>query len=269
MCLVAGCFLTVPALAKRNPGAQPLWEIGAFAFGVSQQAYPGADEQVNRALALPYVVYRGKFFRADGETAGLRAVKAQRYEIDIGAGASFGTRSDEISVRRGMPNLGTLVEFGPRIKWNLGSELPASQWRLELPLRGVFDLNDQGQYRGLAFEPRVVFQRRNQFGWSYSARLGGIFADSELASSFYSVLPSQSLPDRAAYAAKGGLVSLRLSASFSKSLSPDWRLFGFARIDDVSQSANRDSPLIKRDIGASAGFGLAYTWMRSDLSASD
>ena len=50
--------------------ALPLWELGALGFGSSQQAYPGADEQLTRGLLLPYGQYRGRFLRADRETAG-------------------------------------------------------------------------------------------------------------------------------------------------------------------------------------------------------
>ena len=75
--IFAGCcaVLSTAALAQAadGPAAAPLWEVGGVAFGVSQNAYPGSDQQVNRALALPYFIYRGDVFRADRETAGIRA----------------------------------------------------------------------------------------------------------------------------------------------------------------------------------------------------
>ena len=74
--------LAAPA-ALAQP-AEPLWEIGAGAFAVSQQAYPGADEHVNRGIALPYALYRGEFLRVDRGGAGLRAVKQPAFEVDIG-----------------------------------------------------------------------------------------------------------------------------------------------------------------------------------------
>ena len=131
--------------------ALPLWELGAFGFGSSQQAYPGADEQLTRGLLLPYGQYRGRFLRADRETAGLRAVKTPVYELDVGVAGSFGGSSAEIGARRGMPELGTLLEFGPRLKVNLGQwgeGRHAGRWRLDLPLRGVFDVSDSAAYRG-------------------------------------------------------------------------------------------------------------------------
>jgi outer membrane protein len=267
---VSGLWVAAAApVSAQSSEALPLWEIGAFGVGVSQQAYPGSDQQVSRGLALPYVVYRGRFLRADRETAGLRAIKTPRLELDVGVAGSFGARSEDIDARRGMPDLGTLVEFGPRLKWNLGEEPTNSAWRFELPLRGVFDLSDHAAYRGLALEPRLVFQRRAQGGWAYTTGLSAIVADQRLASTFYSVAPAYALTDRPAYAAERGLVAWRLSVSVSRNLSKDWRLFGFGRYDTVSGAANESSPLVKRTGGGSIGIGLAYTWMRSERTASD
>ncbi len=71
--LFAALAATAAQAATAQP-VEPLWEIGAGAFGVSQQAYPGADQQVNRGIALPYALYRGEYLRVDRGGAGLRAV---------------------------------------------------------------------------------------------------------------------------------------------------------------------------------------------------
>lgn len=259
----------IPLAAHAREPSLPLWEIGAFAVGVSQQAYPGSDQQVDRGLALPYFVYRGEVLRADRNTAGVRAIVTPRFELDVGVAGSFGARSGDIEARRGMPELGTLVEFGPRVRLNLGEGPGGGTWRLELPLRGVFDLSDRAQYRGLAFEPRLVFQRRAGAGWSYMTSAGAVLADQRLGRTFYGVDAPHVMVDRPAYEAQSGLVAWRLSASFSRNLSRDWRLFGFGRLDSVSGAANEHSPLVRRTDGASVGFGLAYTWMRSERSATD
>ena len=180
--------------------------------------------------------------RADGETAGLRAVKTPRFELDVGVAGSFGARSDDIDARRGMPDLGTLVEFGPRLKWKLGDDPATSAWRFELPLRGVFDLSDGAAYRGFAVEPRLVFQRRAKSGWAYTTGLSAIVADQRLASTFYGVDPVYARSDRPAYVAERGLVAWRLSATLTRELSKDWRVFGFARWDSVAGAANGEEP---------------------------
>lgn len=103
--------------AKAQDGARPaLWEVGGVAFGVSQQAYPGSDQQVNRALPLPYFIYRGELLRADRDTAGIRALKTDTFELDVGLAGSFGANSGALDARRGMREIGTLVELGPRLK---------------------------------------------------------------------------------------------------------------------------------------------------------
>lgn len=257
-----------PALAQTSSDL-PLWELGAFGLGVSQQAYPGSDAQLSRSLVLPYLVYRGEYFRADRNTAGIRAVKTERFELDIGVAGSFASRADEVWARRGMSDLGTFVEFGPRLRWNLGQGPGGGRWRLELPLRGVFDLNDGAAHRGMAFEPELKFQRRTQEGWFYSAGLSAILADKKLARTLYAVDPAFALADRPAYAAQSGLVAWRVSASLSRELSRQWRVVGFGRIDSVGGAANEDSPLVRRNTGASVGIGLAYTLYRSQRSAAD
>lgn len=258
---------------ESTPAASlPLWELGVFAFGVSQQAYPGSDEQLARGLVLPYGQYRGRFLRADRETAGLRAVKTPVYELDLGVSASFGGSSSEIGARRGMPNLGTLVEFGPRLKIKLGSwgeGRDAGRWRLDLPVRGVFDLTDGAAHRGMAFEPEINFQRRSLGGIGYEVSLGAIVGDRRLNRTFYGVAPIYALPDRPAYEAKSGLVAWRLSASVSRALTPDWRVVGFARFDSVAGAANEGSPLVRRTTGATVGVGFSYTWLRSDQRANE
>ena len=268
---VAGAaLLTTSASAlAQAPAAQPLWEIGGFALGVSQQAYPGSDQRVSRALAMPYVVYRGDILRADQGSVGLRAIKTPSFEVDVGFSGAFGSSSDRITTRQGMRDLGTLVELGPRLKWHLGAAPAGGTWRAEFPLRAVFDISDSFAHRGMSFEPELVYERRSQGGWRYNASIGAIVADRKLASTFYQVSGAEATLFRPAYTAQSGLVGWRVATSVSRSLTPDWRLFGFARIDSVAGSANKNSPLVRQTTGATVGVGVSYTWMRSSERARD
>jgi outer membrane scaffolding protein for murein synthesis (MipA/OmpV family) len=58
-------------------------------------------------------------------------------------------------------------------------------------------------------------------------------------------------------------MATRLSASLSKNISRDWTVFAFARADTVAGAANRNSPLVSRTTGFTAGAGLSWTWLRS------
>lgn len=264
--------LPLSALAQsvgEGEGRKPLWEVGVVGGGVSQVAYPGADQQVRRAAIAPFVIYRGEFLRADRDTAGLRAIRTDDFELDVSFAGAFGASSDKVEARRGMPDLGTLIEFGPRLRWKLGDGPGGGQWRFDLPLRGVFDISDRAAHRGMTLEPEVFFRRESTTGWTYAMRFGLIVADQRLADTFYEVAPRYATADRPAYEAKPGLVSWRVGTTLSRKLGPDWRVFGFARLDHLAGAANRDSPLVRRDTGLTAGIGASYTWLRSDTLVDD
>ncbi len=268
--MLLALLLAAPVAAQAQASADlPLWEIGAVGFGVSQQAYPGASEQVRRALALPYVIYRGKYLRADRDNVGVRVVNKERYELDVGFAGAFGSRASDTEARRGMPELGTLIEFGPRLKWNLGAAPGDGRLRADVALRGVFDLSDRLRYKGLSLEPRLVYERRGEGGWRYGASGGPLLGNARLADTFYGVAPAYALPDRPAYAAKAGLIAWRLGVSATRELTPDLRLFLFGRLDSVASAANRDSPLVRKTNGGSVGVGLSYTFARSSQRAGD
>lgn len=267
----AGMLAGVGPAAAQSPPADagpPLWELGVLSAGISQQAYPGSDEQVRRATLLPFGIYRGRLLRADGDTAGLRAVKTDNFELDIGLAGAFGARGRGLAARQGMPRLGTLLEFGPRARWRLGDAPLGGRWRADLPLRAVLDASDGFRSRGWSLEPELTWERR-QGAWRLSVSGSAILADRKLADTFYGVAPAEAIAGRPAYEAKAGLVALRLATGFLRDLSPDWRLFGFARVDTVQGAANRDSPLVRQTTGVTVGLGVSYTWLRSARRAQD
>jgi outer membrane scaffolding protein for murein synthesis (MipA/OmpV family) len=236
---------------------------------VSQQAYPGANQQVQRALLLPYIVYRGEVLRADRGTAGLRALQSDAFELDIGASAALGSSSQSLDARRGMPDLGTLVEFGPRLRWTLHRAPDGSRWRLDLPLRSVHDLSDGLQRRGTAFEPELKWQGVVGGQWFVNTGLSAVVVDRSLAQTFYGVTPAQATVSRPAYSAKAGLLTWRMAGAVGWRLSPNWNAFTYARVDSVSGAANEGSPLVRQTTGVSAGLGVSYVWQRSALPGVD
>ncbi len=247
----------------------PLWEVGAFGTGIKQQAYPGSSQQLDRALVLPFFIYRGQYFRADGGSVGLRAVKTETMEVDVGFSGAFGSNSNDIEARKGMSDLGTLVEFGPRVKWNLGSGPGNGRLRAELALRGVFDLTDSFKDKGLSLEPELIFERRTAGGIGYSTSLGLVLGDERLADTFYGVSPAFATATRPAYKAQSGLIMSRVSVNLFQNLTPNLRVFGFARLTSVDGAANPSSPLVRQNMGSTVGIGLVYTLARSETRATD
>lgn len=272
--LLAGAALAQTPAEPVEPPAppaapvKPLWEAGVVGLALSQQAYPGSDQQVGRVLALPYVLYRGPLLRADQGTVGLRAAKTQRYELDIGFAAALGSQAGDIEARRGMDDLGTLVEAGPRIKWFFGPSGQPGRWRLEVPLRGVFDLDEGLAWRGWALAPRLVFEHRVH-GWSHEISGGPLIGSRRLNEMYYGVPAAQATPQRPAYRADGGLMAWRLQTWWGRPIDSHWYLFAFARLDSVAGAANAGSPLVRRRNGGSVGVGMSWSGWRSQRPAVD
>lgn len=246
----------------------PLWEVGLFGGAASTPAYPGAADRSTRALVLPMLIYRGKVLRADRSGISARLFDTERVDLDVGFALSLPARSNDVAARAGMPDLNSLLEFGPRLKVLLSEPAAESRVRLELPLRTPLELGNGFRRQGLVFEPRVVFETSGKAQrWQADANIGAVFGDARLNQYFYEVAPQYANATRPAYHAGGGLMMTRLGVSLSHTLTPDWHLFGFTRYDNYTHGANRDSPLFRKNSGLSLGFGFTWTAYRSAARA--
>lgn len=265
MCAAALAGAISPATA-----AEPLWELGAFGGVASTPAYPGSVDSSRRGLVLPFFIYRGKVMRVDQSGIGARLVNKERFEFDVGLAASLPAKSDDVVARAGMPDLGTLLELGPRAKVTLLDLSPDSRLRLDIPLRAVLEARGGLHSQGYTFEPKVVYESRGPDGvWTFDANVGMVVGDRKVNQYFYEVRPEFALADRPAYAADAGLILVRTGMSGSRMINPDLRVFGFVRLESYASAANRHSPLIKKTTGTSVGVGFAWTIKRSSQPAQD
>src|SRR5262249_40984670 len=156
----------------------PLWTAGLFFVAADHAVYPGAARRARNATLLPFVTWRGPVLRVESGAAGLRALRTPRAELDFSAAASFGSGGTDSGAREGMPAIGTLVEIGPSVRVNLGElrddgERPP--WRLDLPVRGVFDASRDLEYVGMSFEPRLNWRLPPAGAWTPSLYASVLF----------------------------------------------------------------------------------------------
>ena len=269
--LAVGAGLLLTALtAQAQETALPLWEVGLAGGLATTPSYPASAERSSRALALPYLVYRGEVLRADREGVGARLLYTRDLEFDIGLAASLPSRSIDSTARMDMPDLGTLIEVGPRLKWTLARPAPGSHLQIELPLRAVLEFNSGVKRQGWVFEPELKYETHDaadDLRMNASASL--VLGDRSLNNYFYAVAPEYSTALRTAYEAQAGLIATRLSLSGSKKLNSDLRLFGFVRFESYAGAANQGSPLYRQSSGTSAGLAFAWTLGRSGRLAHD
>jgi outer membrane protein len=270
MTSLRACVAVAAALVCGTAGAQelPLWELGVMGAVASTPAYPGADARSKRSLVVPYAIYRGKVFRADQSGIGMQLFSSERVKLDLGLAGSLPANSDDVAARAGMPDLGTLVEFGPRIKVQLTKPTPTSGLRLDLPLRAVIEARGGLRGQGLTFEPKLVYDLDDPAGkWGIDATVGVVLGNRKINRYFYEVAPQYATAERPAYAADSGLMLVRAGLSGRRRLNDDVTVFAFLRYDSYASAANDDSPLMKRDTGTSAGIGFAWTLKRSATMA--
>jgi outer membrane scaffolding protein for murein synthesis (MipA/OmpV family) len=275
--LSAGLFCAGFAFVSAAPAQElnatgtglPLWEAGAFAGALSSPAYPASSQQNQRALVLPFLVYRGEVLRADRSGVGARMVHTDRVEFDVGFSGSLPASSNDIELRRGMPDLGTLIEFGPRLKLLLATPAPSQRFTLEVPLRAVLEFNGGVRQQGYALEPKLAFEQSIGSEWRVKTAFSAVVGDAQLNQYFYSVPAAYVTANRPAFDAQSGLISTRLSIDGSRRLGPDLRVFAFARQDFYDGATNRGSPLFAQNQGTSLGLGLTWTLGRSESRVSE
>ena len=260
---------SVAAIAQDAP-ALPLWEVGVFVGGVSTPAYPGSESRTARVIPLPVFIYRGEVFRADEDGVGARLLRTDSFELDVGFAGSLPASSKDVTARFGMPNLGTLIEFGPRLNITLARPDPRSRVKLELPVRAVLEFNAGIRRTGLTFEPQITYESRNLgAGVDFSLAASVVFGDRQLNNYFYGVAPQFATAARPTFDSKAGLIASRLGMSLSRKINQDVSVFSILQLDNHAGAANQGSPLFLKSSGLSIGLGLAWTLGRSENKVSN
>jgi len=240
-------------------GGEPLWELGLGVAAVRFPDYRGSDQASTHVLPLPFVVYRGRFLRADRDGARAILFAGRRIELDVSLSASVPSDSKANDARRGMPDLPGTFEVGP----NMNVELWQSADRrfkldLRLPVREAITLQRSPKAIGVTFSPNLNLDIRNFAGrWNVGLLGGPLYADRRYHQHFYGVAPEYASATRPAYAASGGYAGWRAVTAFSRRLGNAW-LGGFVRYDDLDGATFASSPLVRRERSVTAGFGISW-----------
>lgn len=263
MALVAGL-----AVGDASATEKPLWELGIGMSALSFPDYRGSDETSLFAIPFPYVVYRGKFLKADRDGIRGAFIDNERVELNVSLGASVPVNSDDNRARQGMPDLQPTAEFGPSLDINL--------WRtgdrrykldLRLPVRAAVTVMGGVDDVGWEASPRLVLDITDVAGlsgWDLGLLVGPIFGSERNHDYFYSVEPKYATAGRPAFNAKAGYGGSHLLVSVSKRFPKLW-LGAFARWDGLDGAVFVDSPLVVSKNYFAAGVGIA--WVLKESSA--
>jgi outer membrane scaffolding protein for murein synthesis (MipA/OmpV family) len=247
-------------VGKVQASERPLWEAGLGIGALATSDYRGADTSSSYVLPYPYLVYRGRFLRADRD--GLRGTffKRDRMELNLSLNATTPVRSRSKGTRVGMPTLPATLEIGPSLQLLLWqSQQAVSKLSLRLPVRTVFTIEASPKSAGWFIAPNFNLDLAalgTSKQWKLGLVLGPLFADRRYHQFFYGVEPPYVTTVRPAYRARSGYSGSQLLISFSRRFPKYW-IGGYARHDWLNGVAFSDSPLLRRNSSWSAGFAVA------------
>ena len=94
-------------------------------------------------------------------------------------------------------------------------------------------------------------------GWNVGLLIGPQFADRRYNRQYYGVDAAYATPQRAAYDARGGYAGWDAIAATSRRFGNMW-VGAFVRYDNLRGAVFEDSPLVRRNSGVTAGFGVSW-----------
>lgn len=246
-----------------------LWEFKIFGAGYRLPHYRGSEEYKTYILPIPYIEYRGEFFRTDREGAHGIFYESENFQTTLSA---YGNPPVEEGgdAREGMDELDPLVELGPAIKWYPKGRRSEAFFYLHATTRAVISINlpdsFKSRYQGihgtlsLVHVDHALFLRRD---WQSRLTVGIDLTDSLYNGYFYDVAEGDVFPGRPAYNAGGGYGGMFLSGSLLKKFTERLSVSGYARWENLKGAVFEDSPLVETDHNFSVGAMLVWTAYRS------
>ena len=260
----AAVLLTMCWSARALPKEAPLLEYGLGVGAVAFEDYRGSDTTHVYPLPIPYVVYNGKFLKADRDGVRGTLFHQDRVDLNLSLNATTPVRSDR--ERSGMPDLRPTVEIGPALDLHLlRSDDARIKFDLRMPLRAAFTVEASPRMIGWTFTPRFNLDVADPMGlpgWHLGLLAGPLFADRRYHDYFYTVAPQYATQSRPVYQAVGGYAGTQTLAAVSKRFPRYW-VGGYIRYDTLAGAAFIDSPLVQRRSYWSTGFGISWMIHRS------
>jgi outer membrane scaffolding protein for murein synthesis (MipA/OmpV family) len=260
--VLSGLALTT-SIARADP--KPLWELGLGVGGIVFPDYRGSDELQVYPVPMPYVIYRGKFLKADREGVRGELFDRRYAELSVSVSGSIPVNSDDNEIRQGMPDLKPTLELGPSLDLHVWR---SSDARIELdvvmPLRMPITVESSPQAIGWIFAPRINLDIQNAAasGWNVGVGIGPVFASSRYHDYFYSVAPRYATSERPSFEADGGYSGMHMLASLSKRFPGYW-VGAYIRLDALNGVAFDNSPLMQQDYAIAGGIGIAWMIRKS------
>jgi len=246
---------------------KPLWEVGIGLATLYNPHYLGAEQSDTYILPVPYLEYRGNFFRANREGISSSLYSNDRLAIEISGGGALPVNSKDNRARNGMDDLDWIAEIGPTMQYRLFED-QRHLLRFDLPLHGVFTVGDNFfRHQGWTINPRL-HHSVNLGPWQLTSKLGPVFSDSRYHGYTYDVAQRDVRIGRPFYRSSSGLTATRMSVSLKRRFSRYYVGLS-ASYYNLNSAASEDSPLVKQDDYFAVSLVLSRIVAKSATLAAD
>ena len=237
------------------------WELGVGLAVMDIPFYPGSSQSKTYVFPIPHFLYRSERLQIDN---GLDATlfKTPRVRFNLSADFAVPVNSQDSDARVGMPDLDTVIQFGPSLEITLaGGRFKPDHLRLDLPLRAAIatDLSSVENV-GWIFEPRLTYETRRPYktGFTYLVSAGLRFSTEDLHQFYYNVDAQFVTPERSQFDAQAGYSGLFVDyiANWRSESFIYWALL---RYQNLQGAAFEDSPLVEQNDYLLIGAGI--TWV--------
>src|SRR5260221_8763967 len=206
------------AAAKEEPLLEFGLGLGALAF----EDYRGSATTHVYPLPVPYLLYNGRFLKADREGVRGTLFNQDWVELNLSGNATTPVRNDR--ARHGMPDLKSTLEIGPSLDFHLMHSADSRiKLDLRLPLRSAVTVGASPKFIGWTFTPRLALDVAAPAGfasWNTGLLVGPLLADRRYHAYFYSVAPPYATAARPVYQATGGYARKQALPAVSEASPP-------------------------------------------------
>ena len=243
----------------------PLFELGAASINSWTHDYPGASQGQFRPIVVPTIVYRGESFRSDSDGSRARLFNEKKYEFSMSFGGNFPVNSADNNARRGMEDLGLIIQMGPRFMYFLKNEKDLKVY-FDIAARTGFATGETWRaWRGVGLTGDIGINYRQKWGTHELFLLLYTSAASyELHKYFYEVKAKDVTANRKAYHSRSGYLGTNFLVGYAKDFSKKLSIFTGAGISFLDGHVNSRSPLFREKINAKAVIGIKYTIIFSE-----
>jgi len=237
-------------------------ELGIAAGALYYPNYIGSKSTQNLITPLPYIRYRGEWFRIDEDGLSGKLFGINGLRIDLSISGSLPAQSEEYGARAGMPDLDLTGEVGFQLVYQLYQNSPHCL-EFEFPLRAVLSTDFTNlKYRGIVSNPQLKYSLNfSEFEWSF--RFGGVFGDEDYNNYYYGVKQAYVTKQRKFYKSNSGFAGFRSRVGMTYE-KDSWWVGAFVSYFNIQNAVFSDSPLVETDHSIYSGVSVAYIFYTSD-----